>query len=110
MDAAELGVIPRELRAGKRYRLASMTTMSGAQMLVNSLCASDMDRERWLCVSALAPEIHHVVTWARRLQRMEDDWAEGERELAALRGKALAGRADATGGAEHGQLRAAELG
>ena len=59
-------------------------------MLVNSLCASDVDRERWFAVEALSPEINAVVNWARRLQRMEDDWAEGQRELTQLRVKALA--------------------
>ena len=45
MDAAGLGVIPHELRAGKRSKLASVRTLAGAQMLVARLCASRMDRE-----------------------------------------------------------------
>lgn len=99
VQAAELGLIPVELRAGRRFKLASIRTMNGAMMLVNSLCASDVDRERWVCVSALAPEIHYVVKWARRLQRMEEDWAEGERELRSLRTKALASLAGSGGAA-----------
>jgi hypothetical protein len=100
MQAAELGLIPAELRAGRRFKLAQVRTMAGAMMLTNSLIASDLDRERWAAVEALSPEINAVVSWARRLQRMESDWQEGEAELSRLRARALASLTDSGTGAE----------
>jgi hypothetical protein len=100
-EAAQRGIVPRELRCGsKRFKLARIDSLAGAMMLVNSLVMSDLDRERWCAVEPLSPEINAVVSWARRLQRMESEWAEGEAELARLRARALASLTDSGTGAE----------
>lgn len=90
VQAADRGLIPRELRVGKRFKLSTMATLPGALMLIGSLCASDVDRERWAAVEPLSPEINACIGYLRRMERAEDAMHEGEAELGRLRSKTAA--------------------